>query len=243
MNLYEVPSLMRAAAGIMHGSRAFGGPVQSIISLTNRCNIRCIHCYFYSPYLEKPNMLELRHAKYKNQPLPIKANLKDLQSLDADSNATSMLLDEFSEMGTKHIHFTGHGEPLLHKNVLDFMGRAKHAGARCSIDTNGTLLDRSKINELIRMGFDELKITIMAGTKEIYLKTHPGVADKTFDTLRDNLLYIKERKVALNVKNPHITLIAIVTSHNTNGLQDFAKFAGFVGADKVMFRPVDGYWV
>jgi MoaA/NifB/PqqE/SkfB family radical SAM enzyme len=184
-------------------------------------------------------MLELRHAKNKNQPLPSKEYLKDLQGLDADSNGTFALLDELIEMGTRNIHFTGHGEPLLHKNAVDFMGRAKHVGARCSIDTNGTLLDRSIIDELIKIGYDELKITTMAGTAKIYLKTHPGVSEKTFGALKENLLYLKERKAALKVKKPHLTLVTIVTSYNYNDLKNFAEFACFIGADKVLFRPMD----
>jgi MoaA/NifB/PqqE/SkfB family radical SAM enzyme len=184
-------------------------------------------------------MLELRHAKYKNEPMPTKEYLKDLQGMDADSDRTSTLLDELVELGTRNIRFSGHGEPFLHKNAVNFFERAKHAGARCSIDTNGTLLNRSKLDELIRMGFDELRITTMAGTKEIYLRTHPGVADKAFDSLRDNLLYLMERKAALHVKKPHLTLVTIVTSHNSMGLKEFAEFACLVGADSVLFRPVD----
>ena len=53
MNWRERVSQARVVAGILHGGRAFGGPFQASFSLSNRCNLRCIHCYFYSPALEQ----------------------------------------------------------------------------------------------------------------------------------------------------------------------------------------------
>jgi MoaA/NifB/PqqE/SkfB family radical SAM enzyme len=211
--------------GIMHGSRAFGGPVQAGISLTNRCNIRCIHCYYYSPYIEKPNLLELRRSRQKSEELPDKEYLRGLQRLDADSDLTSI--------------FSGSGEPFMHKNALEFMGRAKHAGSTCMVHTNGTLLDHSIIDELLRMRFDDLRITTLAGSRDMYLKTHPGVKDKTFDNLRDNLVYLAERKAEMGVKRPEVTLIFVAITQNCNGIFQFAEFANSVKADRVMFAPVD----
>jgi radical SAM protein with 4Fe4S-binding SPASM domain len=171
--------------------------------------------------------------------LPDDKHIRRLQKLDADSERTYALIDELLRMGTRQFLFTGSGEPFLHKNAIEFMGRVKHAGCTCIVNTNGTLLDRAMIDELIKMEFDELRITLMAGTPEMYARTHPGMRDETFDSLRDNLLYLAERKAALGLRKPTVSLVFIVVSQNYDGIFDFAKFATLLRTDLVLFRPVD----
>jgi radical SAM protein with 4Fe4S-binding SPASM domain len=143
-------------------------------------------------------------------------------------------------MGTGAFEFTG-GEPFLHKNALEFMGRAKHAGCTCMVNSNGTLLDTMTIDELIKIGFDELRITTMAGTQEMYRHTHPGAKAESFDSLKNNLLYLEDCKAALGAKKPKLSLAFIIISQNCEGIFDFAEFATVVKADRVLFRPVDDF--
>ncbi len=164
--------------------------------------------------------------------------LQELQKLDAEDGRTSVLIDELLKMGARSFVFTGSGEPFLHKNAIEFMARVKHAGCTSIVNTNGTLLNRTMMDELIKMGFNELRINTLAGNGEMYVRTHPGVAETTFDNLRNNLLYLAEKKSALDAKYPKVTLVCIVISHNYNGLVDFAEFASLVKTDRVHYRPV-----
>ena len=75
-------------------------------------------------------------------------------------------------MGVQQFLFTGIGETFMHKNAVEFMRYAKRAGSSCIANTNGTLLAQKIIDELIEMGFDELRVTTMAGTRDVYLRTH-----------------------------------------------------------------------
>jgi MoaA/NifB/PqqE/SkfB family radical SAM enzyme len=184
-------------------------------------------------------MMELRRAKQMSEELPDDEYLKGLQKVDADSDRTRNLINELIGMGTRNYMFSGTGEPFIHKNALEFMSRAKHAGSTCIANTNGTLLDRGKIDELLRMRFDELRITTLAGSRDLYLKTHRGVKDKTFDKLRDNLVYLAERKAEMGLKYPRVTLISIIISQNHDNIFQFVEFAESVKADMVMFRPFD----
>lgn len=234
MNWRQWPSQIRAVMGIMHGSRAFGGPFQANISLTNRCNIRCIHCYSYSPYLESINLFKLSN-RHTGRELPDGR----LQKTDADYDRTMALIEKLITMGTRSFLFSGSGEPFLHKNILEFAERVKHAGGTCIANTNGTLLDYTEIDELIRLGFDELRVTTMGGTRQMYSITHPGVVDEIFDNLKNNLIYLSERKTALGVRRPRVSLVCIVITQNCEALFDFAEFARFVRADGILFRLVD----
>lgn len=239
MNFKDRLSQIRTVGGILHGSRAFVGPFQAALWLTNRCNVRCIHCFYHSPHVTKPNLFEVRRAKLLGEEPPDDTYIRNIQKVDADRDRTHSVMDELITMGTRQILFTGVGEPFLHKDAVEFMARAKHAGLTCIVNTNGTLLDRVMIDELIKMNFDELRITLMAGSRDMYVKTHPTVSGETFDRLKANLLYLAERKAELGTRKPAVNLPYIVVSANHDGLFDFAEFANHVRADRLTFRAFD----
>jgi radical SAM protein with 4Fe4S-binding SPASM domain len=163
-----------------------------------------------------------------------------LQKLDADSERTHAIIKQLIGIGTGGFEFTG-GEPFLHKNALAFMERAKYAGCTCMVDSNGTLLDTETIDELVKIGFDELRITTMAGTPEMYIQTHPGAIAGSFESLKDNLMYLADCKAALGARIPKLNLAFIIIAQNYDGIFDFAEFATIVKADRVLFRPVDDF--
>ena len=232
-------SEFNAVRGILHGSRAFGGPIQADLGLTNRCGLQCIHCFFYSSHVEIPAFNPLRKARRMGTEQPSPEYLKDLQRQDANTDRINSLIDEFIDMGTCRFEFIGDGEPFLHANALEFMGRAKHAGSTCFVNTSGYVFDKEKIDALLEMGFDVLRITTMAGTREMYIRTHPKVKETTFDDLQDNLLYLAERKKALGCRKPEVELICVIISENIDGLMDFAEFAVRMNADRLQYRAYD----
>jgi radical SAM protein with 4Fe4S-binding SPASM domain len=173
-----------------------------------------------------------------NLEMPDDVSLKQLQKLDIDNKQAHTLIHESVRMGTRSFIFSG-GEPFLHTECLELIQRVKYTGSTCLVKTNGTLLDPSVIDELIKTGLDELMITTMAGTSEMYVRTHKGSQDDVFLKLRDTLLYIAERKEALGIKNPKISLVFILIKQNSAGIMSFAEFAARTGADRVLFRPID----
>jgi len=239
MNKEKIFSMARVVAGIMHGSRAFTGPFQASIELTNRCNIRCVHCYFYSPYVERPNFFSLRRTRQLSGEMPDARDLRKLQTLDTDSDVTKKIIDTLVKMGTRKFFFSGSGEPFLHKDILDFIGRAKHAERASIVYTNGTLLDRDKIDKLIALQCNELKITTLAGSRDVYLKTHPGIQHDAFAKLRDNLMYLAEQKTRAGVRFPEVSLHYVVIPQNCDDIENFVEFAGQVRASRVIFMPAE----
>ena len=229
----------KAVAGIMHGSRAFGGPFQATLMPTNRCNLRCIHCYYYSPLVKTPNLCGVLRARGRGEEEPDREELVRSQQLEADPKRMKEVMDELIGMGTRQFLFSGYGEPFMHRQTLAFMERAKGAGCWCSVDTNGTLLDRSRMDALVAMGFDEMRVTTLAGTAEAYRRTHPESKEGVFEGLRENLTYLARRKEATGVRQPVVRLVMVVMSENAASLMDFARFAGAVRADRVTFRPIN----
>ena len=129
-------------------------------------------------------------------PLPEADDLRQLQKIEADRDRTLSVIDELVAMGTRRFQFSANGEPFLHSHALEFMDRAKKSGAVCVVNTNGTLLNSAVMDELVRMGFDELQVTTMAGNTETYERTHPFPGRGEFDRIRKNLLYLAEKKAA-----------------------------------------------
>lgn len=235
----EMPSQIKAVLGIIHGSRAFGGPVQVNLRLTNRCNIRCLHCYYNSPYLDMPAFIPLRRARKTGKDSPSSQELKQISLLDADPGLMRVVIEELLKMGTRGWQIGGNGEPFLYKDIMEVIGILKASGSHCLINTNGTLINSTVADALIKVKFDELRITTMAGTPDVYVRTHPGTTGEMFHKLKQTLMYMAERKAALKVKQPEITLAFIVIAQNYNSVFEFAEFAAHVKADGVLFRPVD----
>jgi radical SAM protein with 4Fe4S-binding SPASM domain len=239
MNLGQGISQIRAAVGIIQGDLAFGGPLQANLRLTNRCNLRCIHCYYHSPYLEKPNFPTLRRARQVGGQLPDKGHLERLRRINADSGQLRSLIDELLSIGVRRWELGGSGEPFMHKDALALIRRIKQTHSYCLANTNGTLLDAATVDELVKVGFDELRITTLAGTPEVYVQTHHGVSKTTFTKLTNTLLYVAEQKAVLGVHRPQITLVFIVIAQNAKDIFKFAELAVQVKADRVLYRPVD----
>jgi len=70
----------------------------------------------------------------------------------------------------------GFGEPLSHPGIVDMVGKAKEAGARVELITNGTLLSERMSRELIDAGLDMLWVSLDGSTPESYADVRLGAA-------------------------------------------------------------------
>lgn len=97
-------------------------PVTVSLTVTNRCNYKCIYCY----------------GAYYNR-----------KDKDISTKVWLDLIDELAEMGTQLIHLGG-GEPLLRNDIEEIINRVKDRGIICRMNTNGALIPK-KINSLKRL--------------------------------------------------------------------------------------------
>ena len=239
LKLRYLLSQCRSIMGIIHGGKTYGGPLQANLSLTNKCNINCIHCYYHSPLVEIPAMRPVRRARINGTVLPDEQSIMALQKIDCDSEGMEKLLDELVSMGTVRFHFSGGGEPFMHSDAVSFIGRIKHAGCACDVNTNALLITSEIVDSLIRYKLDALKITVMAGTRDLYGHLNRGRTGNEFDLLKNNLMCLREKKASKGTSKPKVTLVCIVTSYNYRDTLNLAKFAADVGADSVHYRPID----
>lgn len=172
--------------------------------------------------------------------MPDIEELRRLQMLDLNTTQLYTLCDELLAMGTRRFQLSGRGEPFLHQDIVECIARLKkHADTYCFVNTNGVLLNHTIVDELVKVRLDELRITTMAGTSETYIRTHPGVSPTIFPKLKDTLSYLAQQKRFLKQSCPKVILACIVTTFNAEDLREFAAFAIQVGADGVLYRPID----
>ncbi|MBM3250565.1 MAG: radical SAM protein, partial [Candidatus Omnitrophica bacterium] len=202
--------------GIRDGRRAFCGPEQVVIDITNRCNLRCVGCWLYSPHLKnKPD------SSFLNQ--------------EIDFSKANDLISGLAKLGTKRIRFTGGGEPFLYPKMMELIALAKEKGLITCVTTNFSLLDKQKIDELIRLGLDELAASLWAGNKETYQKLHPASPELLFEKIKENLLYLNRKKK----ERPFVTLCNVICNLNYDELKEMFDFAVDSQSDAVYFTLID----
>ncbi len=88
-------------------------------NITNRCNLRCLHCY-------------------------ASANV-DVDELKTEE--CFEIIDKLAKFRVPLILFSG-GEPLLRKDIFEIAEYAKKSGIKCVLSTNGTLIDDDLVHNL-----------------------------------------------------------------------------------------------
>ena len=114
----------------------FGRPITDLrISVTDRCNFRCVYCRSANPETHMP--------------------APELLTWDEYERLARILVG----MGIRKVRVTG-GEPLVRPGVEEFIGRLKSIGARdVSITTNGHLL-AERCHRLVAAGLDRINISL-----------------------------------------------------------------------------------
>ena len=102
-------------------------------NMTQRCNLKCVHCYARSEDLSYEN--ELNHE----------------QSL--------AMIDDLAAFGVPVLLFSG-GEPLTHPRLVEYAQYAVKKGMRAVISTNGTLITKEKAKILKEIGLSYVGISL-----------------------------------------------------------------------------------
>ncbi len=182
-------------------------PLYVEISPYGGCNHRCIFC-------------ALDYLKYEPSHL--------------DTKTLNSFLDEISAKGVKSIMFAGEGEPLLHKDISGLVMYAKSCGLDVSITTNGVLLSRDILNNILpRLSW--LRISLNAGTKETYSSIH-GTKAGDFDRVIRNI------KEAVQIKKDKgfsctIGIQFLLLNENCEEVTLLAEILKDIGADYLTIKP------
>ena len=142
------------------------------ISVTDRCNLRCVYC------MPEEGIEQLPHE----------------QILTFDEIERVCRIS--TELGISKIKLTG-GEPLVRKGLPDLLGKIKRIPGieQVTLTTNGILL-KNQLDELMRQGMDAVNISIDTLDETCYhTVTRCGELNQALEGLQAALEYACEVKL------------------------------------------------
>jgi len=188
-------------------------PITIDMALTRACNARCTFCYA----MLQENILESFQEDVKRQTPAV----------------INRFLDDAAEIGVKGISFVSDGESTVHPYVYDAILRGKKNGIDMAMGTNGSLLKKERLREILP-ALTYLRFNFDAGDPKRYSEIM-GYGEENFhkvvDTIRACTKIKRER--GLNVT---IGLQMVFMPQFKDQLVPLAKLGKELGADYLVIK-------
>ena len=124
----------------------------------------------------------------------------------------------------------GVGEPMLVKNLPDMIRYLKARGTYVLFNTNGTLLQPKRFQELIDTGLDELRVSLDAADRKSYAKVR---GKDFFDRIvRDVGKFVAYQK-QVGATTPRVSLWLTGLKETVDQLPEFVRLAARMGVTEV----------
>jgi MoaA/NifB/PqqE/SkfB family radical SAM enzyme len=171
------------------------------------CNLRCVMC----PWREIAQNLENNGLMSQAIWESIRPHLSEIKSID----------------------FTGGGEPLLQPNLPEWIGEAHAAGCETGFLSNGLLLKKEKLQQILSAGVDWICISMDGADADMYEKIRIG---SDFERVRDNLANIAKMRTD---KVPKIMINFVLMDLNFHQIEDIVRLASRLGVDQLNFKQCE----
>ncbi len=172
---------------------AYQYPIKMDIEPTNDCNLNCITC-------------ARRQSRRKVGYMKISLFKKIIDDLK----------------GKKIIYLTLHkdGEPFLHKQIFEMISYVKtELTTYLNVTTNGLLLDKTKIQNILDTGLDDISFSVDAFHPETYKKIRRTDALNMLIENINTLISLRKGK-----RKPFIRLRFTIMKDNVNEVDKFKKY-------------------
>lgn len=185
------------------------------LELTNICNHTCVFC---------PHAMQMRKKGFM------------------DHEFAMRMLKEAYDLGVRRVALFMNGEPLLVKNLEEYIKYCKTLGYEyVFITTNASFATEERIMSVMDAGIDSIKFSINAGTRESYMKIH---GEDNYDNAMSRLRFASEyrKKKGLKCRLLAGFVVTDMTKHEMEG--QYAKVRDLVD-DMLFFKPDNfgGYMV
>lgn len=198
-------------------------PIYVRIKPTNLCNHGCFFCVYstgFRPKDKENHVITGMHSDIKE-----KDTIPTLKLMET--------LDDLKELGVKAITYSGGGEPLLYKDIVNVMQKTLSYNIDLSIITNGQLLNGDRAAVLSKAKWVRISMDYSNSRQMIDSR---NVSGKSFDEVIRNILSfskIKRRSCDLSVNY-------IIHNKNFHNLYDFTSFLKDNGVENIRYSPM---WV
>lgn len=133
------------------------------------------------------------------------------------------------------VFFGGFGEPLTHPKICAMVAQARQAGAPVELITNGILLTKETIQQLMEAGLDRLWVSLDGATPESYADVRLGAA---LPEVIANLRCLRELRGALNSAAPRLGIAFVAMKRNIADLPELVRLGKSLGADQFSISNV-----
>jgi len=182
-------------------------PRELMIELTTECNLNCVHCFRNSMRESFGRMT------------------RDIME---------RILSEIEITGVKAVSLSGWGEPLCHPDFLWFIKELKTRGVKVLLNTNGTLLSKFA-EDLVKLGVDEIVVSVDAVEPEIYKKIRRGgILSECIGGIK--ALYDAKRKYVST--KPLVGVQFTINTMNFDQIYKLALFANHLGVGLIYISNI-----
>ncbi len=159
------------------------GPMYVVLNITNKCNLKCLHCFNGSP--EYSESFELS---------------------DMPDNLILKIIDDLIDLRVANVCFSG-GEPFMRKKLLfKCLYKLSISGIRTSIVTNGTLINKYNAELLKVLGVKEVQISIDGSCADFHerMRNVKGCFEKAVKAIKYLKMYGITTSVSLTTNKWNI---------------------------------------
>ena len=203
----QIRKLLHITLGATIKSKFLNGPLHLVVEPTSLCNARCALCSTPSEKLER-SLKFLPLNKYKE------------------------IIDK-TKSYVRNVTFFVAGEPFVNVNLCKMIDYATRNGLRTFISTNGTLLNRQTISEILETNLDELYICLDGARKESHEIYKKGT---NFELICSNIRALTLEKRIRKKRFPYTFIQTLITRYNEYELDDVVKLGKKLGVDGVFFK-------
>ncbi len=177
-------------------------PVCLYLETTNRCNLLCETCPRTFEALEPPQ--------------------------DMTWEMFTSIVDQFPSIARVVLH--GVGEPMLVRALPRMIRYLKDRGIYVLFNTNGTLLNPKKFQELIDTGLDELRVSVDAADRATYLAVR---GKDFFDRIVRDVGKFTAFQKQVGSATPKVSIWLTGLKETVQQLPDFVRMAAGMGVHEV----------
>lgn len=203
-------------------------PLMIVISTVYPCNFGCPNC----PY-------SLGNSELRD-------SYKSLGGDYISEHLWDKMAQEAGQYGA-WLRCTGGGEPMMHKQMVSMVERAKGWGCRIWMNTNGSLFgpvphQRANLRRLIASEIDLIEFSMDAGDATTYAKVRPPISGTGGDPIKRWNDQVSNVKAALSMRrelrSPTRVVVSIIRQAAVEGkLEEAMRFwLDDVGVDDVITR-------
>jgi MoaA/NifB/PqqE/SkfB family radical SAM enzyme len=223
-NIKQLKQYGMVAAGSLGltSGRAPSGPIQAQIGISDPCNHECVFCWDHPPK-------DREDADAAERFGGTRPGVMSLQQFKG-------IVDDLYDAGTRRIDLVGRGEPLLNRCALDMIRYVKGRGMHLVLCTNAARLFEPVAEEFVAARLDRVNISLNAGTPENYPHIHVTETPQDYLTVKKNLRFLADCKIAAGSKYPVVTLSFVISSKNYFEIASMIEVADEVGAQEVQFN-------